>query len=120
VKNEYFLIVLILALRIADAVTSYIPAKGLVQGIGEANPVISMAIERWGVFWTFVIFTAVSIAFVLAFVAATHLEEARRAGTVDYEGILRIRRFRIAGLMCLVILSVVPLFLNLAVALGLT
>ena len=110
---------MILALRIADAVTSYVPAKGLLHGIGEANPVVSLAIEKWGAFWTFAIMTAIFIAFVLAFVAATHLEEARRAGTVDYEGILRIRKFRIAGLICLAILSMVPLLLNLAVALGL-
>lgn len=118
-KNEHFLIVVILALRIADAVTSYIPAKGLVQGIGEANPLVSVAIERWGVLWTFVILTAISFAFVLAFVAATHLEEARRARTVDYAGMVRIRKFRIAGLMSLALLSTVPLLLNLTVALGL-
>ena len=114
-KNEYFLILLIISLRAADAITSYLPAKGLVPGVGEVNPIVSLAIQRWGVFWAFVTMTAISIAFVLAFVAGTHLEEARRAGKTDLKGIIRIRKFRTMGLVCLCLLSAIPLLLNLIV-----
>lgn len=118
-KNEYFLVILILTLRVADGVTSYIPASGLVPGVGEANPVTRYAIESLGFFWAFVILTGFFIGIVLAFVAATHLEEVRRAHRADYGGIKQVKKFRIAGLFCLAFLSSLPLMVNLIVAIGL-
>ena len=118
-KNEYFLIVLILTLRVADGVTSYIPASGLVPGVGEANPVTRYAIESLGFFWAFVILTGFFLGLVLAFVAATHVEEVRRAHRADYGGIRQVKKFRTAGLFCLAVLSSLPLLVNMTVALGL-
>ena len=119
VKNEYFLVILILTLRVADGVTSYIPASGLLPGVGEANPVTRYAIERFGFFWAFIILTGFFLGLVMAFVAATYLEEVRMASRADYRGILQVRKFRIAGLFCLTFLSSLPLLINLVVAFGL-
>lgn len=118
-KNEYFLVILILSLRVADGVTSYIPASGLVSGVGEANPVTRLAIERLGFFWAFVLLTGFFLGLVIAFVAATYFEEIRRAHRADYMGINQVRKFRIAGLFCLAFLSSLPLIVNLSVAIGL-
>ena len=119
VKNEYFLVILILSLRVADGVTSYLPASGLVPGVGEANPVTRYAIERLGFFWAFMLLTGFSLSMVIAFVAVTHLEEIRRAHKADYRGILQVKKVRIFGLLCLAIISSLPLMVNLTVAIGL-
>ena len=119
VKNEYFLVILILTLRVADGVTSYIPATGLVTGVGEANPVTRYAIERLGFFWAFILLTGFFLGMVIAFVAVTHLEEIRRAHKADYRGILQVKKLRIVGLLCLAIISSLPLMVNLTIAIGL-
>jgi len=118
VKNEYFLLLVILAFRLADGLTSYFPARGLVYGLGEGNPVAVLAIERWGFFWAFVFMLLLSMGFVLAFVAATHLEEIRMAARTDYNGIQKVRTFRLVGLAIFIFLSSIPVINNLAVASG--
>ena len=119
VKNEYFLILLILTFRLADGLTSYLPAMGLIHGVGEANPVALLALEKWGYLWGFGIMLLVSMGFALCFVVATHLEEIRLAHRTDIDGIRKVKKFRIAGLIALVVLSSLPLINNMAIALSL-
>ncbi len=119
VRDEYFLVILIVALRVADGVISYLPAKGLVLGLAEANPVTSLAIQRYGVFWAFVLLTMISLAFLGFFLAGTYLEEVRRADKADYGGVRKIKQVRLAGLVCIAALAAFPLLNNLAIALRL-
>jgi len=119
VRNDLFLFLLIVVLRLADGVTSYLPANGHIPGLTEGNPIASFAIERWGFYPAFAVMLLASIGFTVAFVVATYLEEIRSTSRVDYAGVRRIRRFRLAGLICLAAISAAPLLNNLAVAIGL-
>ncbi len=119
VRNDLFLFVLIVVLRLADGLTSYLPANGHIPGLMEGNPIALLAIEKWGFYQAFVIMLLASIGFTVAFLVATYLEEIRSKSRVDYVSVMRIRRFRLAGLICLAAISAAPLLNNLAVAVGL-
>lgn len=119
VRNDLFLFVLIVVLRLADGLTSYLPANGHIPGLMEGNPIALLAIEKWGFYRAFAIMLLASIGFTVAFLLATYLEEIRSKSRVDYASVRRIRRFRLAGLICLAAISAAPLLNNLAVAIGL-
>jgi len=119
VRNDLFLFLLIVVLRLADGVTSYLPARGRIPGLAEGNPIALLAIERWGFYQAFAIMLLASIGFTVAFLVATYLEEVRSTSRVDYESARRIRTFRLAGMICLAAISAAPLLNNLAVAIGL-
>lgn len=118
-RNDLFLFMLIVILRLADGVTSYLPANGHIPGLVEGNPIASLAIEKWGFYQAFAIMLLASIGFTVAFLAATYLEEIRSKSRVDYTAVRRIQRFRLVGLTCLAFISAMPLLNNLAVAIGL-
>lgn len=118
-NNELFLLITILALRLADGVLSYIPAQGLIDGIGEANPIAAMLIEEWGFMLGFAIMLSISMLFIIAFLAATYLEEVRKANQADLEAVRRIKEIRLTGLVVITLLSSLPVFNNLALALHL-
>ncbi len=118
-RNDLFLFLLIVVLRLGDGVTSYLPAKGHILGLAEGNPIASLAIERWGFYQAFAIMLLASIGFTVAFLVATYLEEVRSMSRFDYASVRRIRKFRFAGLICLAAISAAPLLNNLAVAVGL-
>jgi hypothetical protein len=118
-NNELFLLVTILALRLADGITSYIPAQGLIEGLTEANPIAAAMIEKWGFLWGFVAMLVISMAFVIAFLVATYLEEVRKAHKGDLRSVRRIRSVRFAGLTILAVLSSLPVLNNLILALHL-
>ncbi len=118
-NNELFLLITILALRLADGVLSYIPAQGLIDGIGEANPIAEILIEKWGFMLGFAIMLGISMLFIIAFLAATYLEEIRKANQADLEAVRRIKEIRLTGLVVITLLSSLPVFNNLALALHL-